>query len=110
MTGIDRQHSETACDGKADGGDRHFGAPGIGDFRRASQRPGGTAIITGTAIIAGYHHHHHNWNGGYYPAPPVVYGFPYGASYLWLAYYYPPPVVYGPSVGVALPGLNIGIR
>jgi hypothetical protein len=37
-----------------------------------------------------------HWNGGYYPAPPVVYGSPY---------YAPPPVVYGPGVG-----LNIRIR
>jgi hypothetical protein len=38
-------------------------------------------------------YHHRNWNGGYYRAPPVVYGTPY----------YQPPVVYGP-------GLNINIR
>jgi len=37
---------------------------------------------------------HGAWGGGYYPAPPVVYGSPY---------YYPPPVVYGP-------GISIGIR
>ena len=44
--------------------------------------------------------YHHNWNGGYYNAPPVVYGSPY----------YYPPVVYGPGVGISLPGVNIGIR
>jgi hypothetical protein len=45
--------------------------------------------------------HHGGWHGDYYPAPPVVYGSPY---------YYPPPVVYGPGIGIALPGLSIGIR
>jgi len=47
---------------------------------------------------------HDNWDrghGGYYAAPPVVYGGPY---------YAPPPVVYGPAVGVYLPGITIGIR
>jgi hypothetical protein len=39
-------------------------------------------------------YHHRDWNGGYYRAPPVVYGSPY---------YYAPPVIYGP-------GLNINIR
>ena len=39
--------------------------------------------------------------GGYYGAPPVVYGSPY---------YYPPPVIYGPGVGINLPGVAIGIR
>jgi hypothetical protein len=42
-----------------------------------------------------------NWNGGYYPAPPVIYGAPY---------YAPPPVIYGPSVGIAFPGVVIGIH
>lgn len=46
-------------------------------------------------------HHDHDWHGGYYAAPPVVYGSPY---------YAPPPVVYGPSVGIALPGVSIGIH
>jgi len=48
------------------------------------------------------------WSGGYYAAPPVVYGSPY--YYPPAPYYYPPPVVYGPSVGIALPGINIGIH
>jgi hypothetical protein len=39
--------------------------------------------------------------GGYYAAPPVVYGN---------QGYYPPPVVYGPAVGIVLPGVSIGIR
>jgi len=45
------------------------------------------------------------WNGGYYVAPPVVYGSPYYGA----PYYAPPPVVYGPGVGIALPGVNINI-
>jgi hypothetical protein len=53
--------------------------------------------------------YHHNWNGGYYRAPPVVYGSRYGSSYYGSPYYYPPPVVYGPSIGIGLPGVNIGI-
>jgi hypothetical protein len=36
---------------------------------------------------------HRDWNGGYYRAPPVVYGSPY----------YAPPLIYGP-------GLSINIR
>ncbi len=44
----------------------------------------------------------HGWRGGgYYPAPPVVYGYPG---------YYPPPVVYGPGVGIVLPGIGINIQ
>jgi len=42
----------------------------------------------------------YGWRGGYYQAPPVVYGSPY----------YAPPVVYGPSVGISLPGISVGIR
>jgi hypothetical protein len=37
-------------------------------------------------------YHHRDWNGGYYPTPPVVYG--YGTPY------YAPPVVYGPGIGL----------
>ena len=56
----------------------------------------------------GHRNYRHNWNGGYYQAPPVVYGSPYGGGYYGggygggyygSPYYYPPPVVYGPSVG-----------
>jgi hypothetical protein len=40
---------------------------------------------------------HGDWHGGrgggYYPAPPVVYGAPY---------YAPPPVVYGPGIGITI--------
>jgi hypothetical protein len=53
--------------------------------------------------------YHHNWNGGYYNAPPVVYGSPYGNSYYGTPYY-APPVIYGPGIGINLPGVNIGIR
>ena len=42
---------------------------------------------------------HHGWSGGYYAAPPVVYGDPYGYGY------YPPP-----GVGISLPGVNIRVR
>jgi len=52
---------------------------------------------------------HHNWNGGYYHAPPVVYGSPYRSGYYGSPYYYP-PVVYAPGIGISLPGVNIGIR
>jgi hypothetical protein len=58
----------------------------------------------------------HYYNGGYYQAPPVVYGSPYGGAYYGSPYYngspyyYAPPVVYGPGIGVSLPGVNIGIR
>jgi len=40
-------------------------------------------------------HHRGGWGGGYYAAPPVVYGTPY----------YAPPVVYGPGFGI-----NLNIR
>lgn len=46
---------------------------------------------------------HRNWNGGYYRAPPVIYGSPYGPSYYQRPYYgppiyYAPPLVYGPGL------------
>jgi hypothetical protein len=40
-------------------------------------------------------------DGGYYAAPPVIYGGPA---------YYPPPVVYGPAIGIYVPGVTIGIQ
>jgi len=43
----------------------------------------------------GYDHRGGGWGGGYYRAPPVVYGSPY----------YAPPVVYGPGFGI-----NLNIR
>jgi hypothetical protein len=43
--------------------------------------------------------YHTGWSGGYYPAPPVVYGDPYSYGY------YPPP-----GVGINVGGVHIGIR
>ena len=88
--------------------------------RRTATLAGGLAI---TALLAlgtfaapanadwdGNHRgYHHNWNGGYYRAPPVVYGSPYGGAYYGSPYYYP-PVVYGPGIGISVPGISIGIR
>ena len=60
--------------------------------------------------------YYHYYNGGYYRAPPVVYGSRYGSSYYGSSYYggspyyYAPPVVYGPSIGINLPFLGINIR
>lgn len=48
-------------------------------------------------------HRGNDWNGGYYRAPPVVYGSPYATTY-YGAPYYAPPVVYGP------PGFSIQFR
>jgi hypothetical protein len=50
------------------------------------------------------HYGHPGWNGGYYAAPPVIYGTPGGYGY------YPPPVVYGPSIGIAVPGVSVRIH
>jgi hypothetical protein len=49
--------------------------------------------------------HGHDWGGGYYRAPPVVYGSAYGSGY-----YGAPPVVYGPAVGINFGGIGLGIR
>lgn len=49
--------------------------------------------------------HHRGWNGGYYRAPPIIYGSPYGSSYYGGPRYYPPPVIYAPQ-----PGFSIQIR
>jgi len=46
-----------------------------------------------------WHGYHHGWTGGYYPAPPVVYGNPYTYGY------YPPP-----GVGINVGGIHIGIH
>ena len=60
--------------------------------------------------------YHHYYNGGYYRAPPVIYGSPYrgayyGSPYYYNSpYYYPPPVVYGPGIGISLPFIGIQIR
>ena len=69
----------------------------------------GTLAVPAKADWDGNHRgYHHNWNGGYYRAPPVVYGSPYHSSYYGSPYHYP-PVVYGPGIGIGLPGVNIGI-
>ena len=63
----------------------------------------GEALAQGRGNDRGNHgwekrRYHHDWNGGYYRAPPIIYGSPrYGAPY-----YYPPPVTYGPSPGFTL--------
>ena len=69
----------------------------------------GTFAAPANAEWDGNRGRHHNWNGGYYNAPPVVYGSPYRSSYYGPSYY-APPVIYGPGVGISLPGVNIGIR
>jgi hypothetical protein len=66
----------------------------------------GTFPVPANAEWDGDHReHHHNWNGGYYRAPPVVYGSRYHSSYYGSPYYYP-PVVYGPGFGINLPGIR----
>ena len=48
-------------------------------------------------------HHHGHWTGGYYRAPPIVYGYGSGHYSRPAPYYYqpaPPPVYYGPGVGL----------
>jgi hypothetical protein len=68
----------------------------------------GTLTGSASAEEGGYYQ---SWNGGgYYNAPPVVYGSPYGSSYYGSSPYYAPPVVYGPSFGVSLPFVNLNIR
>jgi hypothetical protein len=60
--------------------------------------------------------YHHYYNGGYYRAPPVVYGSRYRSSYYGSPYYngspyyYAPPVIYGPGIGISLPFVNLNIR
>ena len=69
--------------------------------------------FAGSANARGYYHY---YNGGYYRAPPVVYGSPYGGAYYGSPYYngspyyYPPPVIYGPGIGISLPFVGINIR
>ena len=89
--------------------------------RRTSARLIGGLAISALLVIGTFatpasadwndHHngYHHNWNGGYYNAPPVVYGSPYGNGY-YGSPYYAPPVVYGPGIGINLGGIGIGIR
>jgi hypothetical protein len=67
--------------------------------------------FAGCAVESGgaYSGYYQNRYGGYYRAPPVVYGSPYGSSYYGSPYYSPPPVIY-PGIGISLPGVGIGIR
>jgi hypothetical protein len=69
--------------------------------------------FAGSADARPYRHY---YNGGYYRAPPIVYGSPYRGGYYGSPYYggspyyYPPPVIYGPGIGISLPFIGIGIR
>lgn len=66
------------------------------------------ALVAAVALAApasadGRGKKYHNWNGGYYRAPPIIYGSPYGNSYYGYRYYeppryYPPPIIYGPGL------------
>ncbi len=71
---------------------------GVGLFLTAAVAFGTFAPAANADEYRGEHrgeYHHRGWNGGYYRAPPVVYGTPY----------YAPPVVYGPGFGI-----NLNIR
>lgn len=54
--------------------------------------------------------HGHNWGGGYYRAPPVVYGSAYGSGYYGAPGYYAPPVDYGPRSASISAASGFGIR
>jgi hypothetical protein len=58
-----------------------------------------------TPASADWHGDRRGYYGGYYQAPPVVYGGGYYNSP-----YYAPPVIYGPGIGINLPGVSIGIQ
>lgn len=84
--------------------------------RLSAKLAGGIAISALLALgafaapaSADWHGDHRGYYGGYYNAPPVVYGSTYGDGY-YGSPYYAPPVAYGPGIGVALPGISIGIR
>ncbi len=72
--------------------------------------PASAAGHHGGGHRGGEHHYggrgYGNRGGGYYPAPPVVYGSPYGSPYG----YAPPPVVYGSGINIMTPGISLGIR
>jgi len=77
----------------------------------------GAVLSLGTfAEPANARPYHHYYNGGYYRAPPIVYGSRYRGGYYGSTYYggspyyYAPPLIYGPGIGINLPGLSIGIR
>jgi hypothetical protein len=75
-----------------------------------------TLALGTSAVPANARPYHHYYNGGYYRAPPIVYGSPYGSSYYGSRYYggspyyYAPPLIYGPGIGINLPGVNVRIR
>ncbi len=71
---------------------------------------GGFAAPASADWNGNHHNYYHNWNGGYYHAPPVVYGSPYYGGGYYGSPYYAPPVVYGPGIGINLGGIGIGIR
>ena len=88
------------------------------EHRLWAKLAGGIAIAAILAVgtfpgsgIAQYNNYYNGQysNGGYYRAPPVVYGSPYNNGY-YGSPYYAPPVVYGPSIGISLPFIGIGIR
>jgi hypothetical protein len=68
------------------------------------------ALGTFAAPADAREYRHHYYNGGYYRAPPIVYGSRYRSSYYGSPYYYAPPVVYGPGIGISLPFVGIRIR
>jgi hypothetical protein len=69
-----------------------------------------------SAVPADARTYNHYYNGGYYRAPPIVYGSPYRGGYYGSPYYggspyyYAPPVIYGPGIGISLPFINLRIR
>jgi hypothetical protein len=89
---------------------RHLSAKLAGGLAISAMLALGTFATPALADWDGYHHGYSNYyNGGYYRAPPVVYGSPYGGGY-YGSPYYAPPVVYGPGIGINLGGIGIGIR
>jgi len=84
-------------------------AKSVAGFAAAVAIAAGMFAGTANAQWNGYHRdYRHNWNGGYYRAPPVVYGSHYGYSYYGAPNYYPPPVIYGPGIGI--PGVVVRIN
>ena len=88
---------------------RHLSARLAGGLAIAALLAVGTFAASANAEGWEHHGNRHHWNNGYYAAPPVVYGSPYGYSYYGQPYY-PPPVVYAPGIGIGLPGINVNIR
>jgi|SRR5579862_5902542 len=88
---------------------QHLSARLLGGIAISALLALGASATPASADWNNDHRGYHNWNGGYYHAPPVVYGSPYGNGY-YGAPYYAPPVVYAPGIGINLPGVSIGIR